>query len=63
MAGAGRPARSLPRTGSGARALISLWLDELGLPCVGRVTTMVKGEPLRRQGDAHIFSLVSQALG
>ncbi|TVV70368.1 GNAT family N-acetyltransferase [Sphingomonas solaris] len=39
------------------------WLDELGLVRVGRVVTMVKGEPPVPTGPAHSFAIVSQALG
>ncbi len=42
---------------------LSPWLEELGLPCVGRVTTMVRGKALRSSGDAKLFSLISQAMG
>jgi predicted N-acetyltransferase YhbS len=41
---------------------LSSWLDELGLPCVGRVTRMSRGKPPRR-GKARAFSLINQALG
>lgn len=39
------------------------WLAELGMPCVGRVTTMVRGEPPMVSERAQVFALVSQALG
>jgi predicted N-acetyltransferase YhbS len=42
---------------------LSGWLDELGLPCVGRVTTMVRGKPIEPPSDLRVYSLVSQALG
>lgn len=42
---------------------LSAWLEERGLPCVGSVTTMVRGKPLAAAPDAKIFSLVNQALG
>jgi len=42
---------------------LSAWLEELGLPRVGGVTTMVRGRPLAAAPDAKVFSLVSQALG
>ncbi len=41
---------------------LSPWLEELGLPCVGQVTNMVRGKPITPYGDARIFSLVSQAM-
>lgn len=44
-------------------SILSGWLAELGLPCVGRVTTMVRGRPLVADHAAREFSLVSQALG
>jgi GNAT superfamily N-acetyltransferase len=47
-------------TGAGA---LSPWLTELGLPCVGEVTAMVRGPVPQPQGDARVFALVSQALG
>lgn len=42
---------------------LSSWLDELGLPCVGRVTRMCRGTPPRRGVEARAFSLINQALG
>lgn len=42
---------------------LSGWLDELGLPCVGRVTRMCRGTPPSREGAARIYSLINQALG
>ena len=39
------------------------WLAELGLPQVGRVVTMVHGDPLPKPEGVQLFSLVSQALG
>lgn len=42
---------------------LSAWLEELGLPCVGGVTTMVRGKRLPAAPDAKVFSLVNQALG
>jgi len=41
---------------------LSVWLDELGLPCVGRVTRMVRGEPLAVTGPGQTYSLINQAL-
>jgi predicted N-acetyltransferase YhbS len=42
---------------------LSPWLDDLGLPRVGDVTTMVRGTPIERGTDVKLYSLVSQALG
>lgn len=42
---------------------LSPWLEELGLPRVGGVTTMVRGKPFVTAADAKVFSLVNQALG
>jgi predicted N-acetyltransferase YhbS len=42
---------------------LSSWLDELGLPCVGRVTRMCRGTPPQRGKAARAFSLINQALG
>lgn len=42
---------------------LSAWLEELGLPRVGTVTTMVRGKPLAGTADTKLFSLVNQALG
>jgi ribosomal protein S18 acetylase RimI-like enzyme len=42
---------------------LSPWLAALGLPCVGEVTMMVRGDPLPAAQDAQVFALVSQALG
>ena len=42
---------------------LSAWLEELGLPRVGTVTTMVRGKPLAGAPDTKLFSLVNQALG
>ena len=42
---------------------LSAWLDELGLPMVGRVTEMRRGPPPTIDPDTRRFSLVSQALG
>lgn len=42
---------------------LSPWLDDLGLPRVGRVTTMVRGSRIQPDGDLKLYSLVSQALG
>lgn len=42
---------------------LSAWLEELGLPRVGCVTTMIRGKPLAAEAGAKVFSLVNQALG
>lgn len=48
---------------------LSGWLEERGMPCVGRVTTMVRGKPIARAKPAagrpgpRPFSLILQALG
>ena len=42
---------------------LSGWLDELGLPMVGRVTEMRRGPAPTIDPDTRRFSLVSQALG
>lgn len=42
---------------------LSPWLDDLGLPRVGKVETMVRGAPVKPAGDLKLYSLVSQALG
>jgi GNAT superfamily N-acetyltransferase len=42
---------------------LSAWLEEIGLPRVGTVTTMVRGKPLPASADTQIFSLISQAMG
>ncbi|HJP69660.1 MAG TPA: GNAT family N-acetyltransferase [Sphingomicrobium sp.] len=42
---------------------LSPWLEELGLPRVGGVTTMIRGKPFPAAADAKVFSLVNQALG
>lgn len=42
---------------------LSAWLEEIGLPRVGGVTTMVRGKPLASAPDAKLFSLINQALG
>lgn len=46
-----------------AESGLSDWLEELELPCVGRVTTMVRGTPPKGIGDVKLYSLISQALG
>jgi GNAT superfamily N-acetyltransferase len=42
---------------------ISQWLQDIGLPCVARVTTMVRGRQIAPSDAARIFGLASQALG
>ncbi|MBB6255150.1 GNAT family N-acetyltransferase [Nitrospirillum iridis] len=42
---------------------LAAWLDDLGLPCVGRVTRMARGPLAAPDIDVHTFALVSQALG
>jgi predicted N-acetyltransferase YhbS len=42
---------------------LSAWLDELGLPLVGRVTQMIRGPAPQTAPETKLFSLVSQALG
>jgi len=39
------------------------WLEGMGLPEVGRVTTMVRGARPQQSGPARIFALASQSLG
>jgi ribosomal protein S18 acetylase RimI-like enzyme len=42
---------------------LSQWLEGIGLPCVTRVTTMVRGPRIAPAGEAAVFGLASQALG
>jgi predicted N-acetyltransferase YhbS len=42
---------------------LAQWLAGVGLPCVDRVTLMVRGTPVQTRGDALVLGLVSQALG
>ena len=42
---------------------LSPWLDDLGLPKVGEVITMVRGAPIQPSAEVKIYSLISQALG
>jgi predicted GNAT family N-acyltransferase len=44
-------------------AALAAWLDDLGLPCVGRVTRMCLGTPPQIGKLAYPFSIISQALG
>lgn len=41
---------------------LSDWLEDLGLPAVGRVTRMIRGEAPPCEGPAQTFSLINQAL-
>jgi GNAT superfamily N-acetyltransferase len=42
---------------------LSAWLESLGVPDVGRVTTMARGPAPAREGSAAVFAIASQALG
>ena len=42
---------------------LSPWLDEIGLPCVDRVVSMVRGSPPSHAPDATLFALSNQSLG
>ncbi|WP_340265088.1 GNAT family N-acetyltransferase [Sphingobium mellinum] len=42
---------------------LSAWLDELGLPCVGRVLRMTRGPAPKTDPTVKAFSLTTQALG
>jgi hypothetical protein len=42
---------------------LSPWLDEIGLPCVDRVVSMVRGAPPAHDPDATLFALSNQSLG
>lgn len=42
---------------------MSEWLEDIGLPCVGTVTTMVRGTPPSPAGKARIFAVIGQAFG
>ena len=42
---------------------LSQWLEELGLPCVDTIVTMVPGPAPIVEGSARIVGLASQALG
>jgi predicted GNAT family N-acyltransferase len=44
-------------------AALSSWLDELGLPCVGRVTRMSLGAAPQAGKAARPFSIINQAIG
>jgi hypothetical protein len=38
------------------------WLEAAGIPCVDRVTVMIRGEMPKRSSEERVFGLVSQAL-
>jgi len=59
----GVKAGSFCRLDVSSDARLSSWLEELGLPCVGRVTTMVRGTMPPRGAGVRTFSLITQALG
>lgn len=42
---------------------LSPWLEEIGLPRVGQVVTMVRGAVPLRSGEAQVMALAAQALG
>jgi len=42
---------------------LSSWLEDVGLPCVGRVKTMVRGTPPATATDIAVQALAAQALG
>ena len=42
---------------------LSKWLEELGLPRVGSVRTMVRGDFKPDTQDARLFAVAAQALG
>ena len=42
---------------------LSEWLEDIGLPCVGKVTTMVRGKAPKGSGPAKVFAVASQAFG
>lgn len=42
---------------------LSPWLDGIGLPCVDRVVSMVRGAPPTHDPDATLFALSNQSLG
>ena len=42
---------------------LSRWLEQVGLPCVGTVTTMVKGTAPCPQKGPKVFAIAAQALG
>jgi hypothetical protein len=42
---------------------LSKWLEAEGLPCVGRVTTMVRGKAPQSGEGPKVFAVAAQALG
>lgn len=42
---------------------LSPWLEEIGLPCVDRVASMIRGTPPVHAADAALVALSSQSLG
>jgi hypothetical protein len=42
---------------------LSPWLEEIGLPHVDHVVSMVRGKPPTRAADATLFALSNQSLG
>ena len=42
---------------------LSLWLEEIGLPRVDRVVSMVRGDPPVRAPDTTLYALSNQSLG
>jgi len=42
---------------------LSLWLEEIGLPRVDRVVSMVRGDPPLRVPDTTLYALSNQSLG
>jgi len=59
----GVKAGSFCRLDVSSDARLSSWLEELGLPCVGRVKTMVRGTLPPCGTGVRTFSLITQALG
>jgi hypothetical protein len=41
---------------------VAAWLEAAGLPCVDRVTVMIRGDMPKRASNERVFGLVSQAL-
>ncbi|WP_374409916.1 GNAT family N-acetyltransferase [Novosphingobium colocasiae] len=42
---------------------LSQWLEDIGLPCVGSVTTMVRGPAPVPRGTGKVFAVMGQAFG
>lgn len=42
---------------------LSEWLEDIGLPCVGTVTTMVRGKAPAISAEVRVFGVASQAFG